>query len=214
MVIISDDLKPILRLGVIRLEGLRTVETGTASAEAPPSQTVSPAGVSEDRVTAVRSMYRRLGIDPTKTRPSSEALLRRVHRGESLPRINTLVDVCNRCSLETQLPYGLYDLRCIEGTIHLRVGQSGDEYEGIRKRVVHLAGRPALFDQRGPFGNPTADSARTMVTTDTTGVCVVVFAPRVVPRPDVEAVLDLTASRVLATAGGRELGRWVVGDER
>ena len=51
-----------------------------------------------------------IGIDPTKTRPSSEALLRRVRKGDHLPRINTLVDICNWCSLEFQLPYGLYDL--------------------------------------------------------------------------------------------------------
>ena len=54
-------------------------------------------------------MYRRIGIDPTKTRPSSEALLRRVRKGDHLPRINTLVDLCNWCSFELQLPYGLYD---------------------------------------------------------------------------------------------------------
>ena len=53
-------------------------------------------------------MYRRVGIDPTKTRPSSEALLRRVTRGDGIPRINSLVDICNWCSLGFQLPYGLY----------------------------------------------------------------------------------------------------------
>ncbi|HEV8396016.1 MAG TPA: phenylalanine--tRNA ligase beta subunit-related protein, partial [Vicinamibacterales bacterium] len=50
-------------------------------------------------VAAVRTMYKRVGLDPTKTRPSSEALLRRVRKGDPLPRINTLVDVCNWCSL-------------------------------------------------------------------------------------------------------------------
>ena len=60
-------------------------------------------------VAAVRTMYKRVGLDPTKTRPSSEALLRRVRKGDTLPRINSLVDVCNWCSLEFQLPYGLYD---------------------------------------------------------------------------------------------------------
>src|SRR6476469_6720584 len=103
-------------------------------------------------VAAVRTMYKRVGLDPTKTRPSSEALLRRVRKGDTLPRINSLVDVCNWCSLEFQLPYGLYD-------------------------AVHVAGRLTLADARGPFGNPTSDSARTMVTTSTTSAIVVVFAP-------------------------------------
>ena len=59
---------------------------------------------------AVRTMYKRVGIDPTKTRPSNEALLRRVRKGDTIPRINSLVDIVNWCSLEFQLPYGLYDL--------------------------------------------------------------------------------------------------------
>src|SRR5207247_2419780 len=44
---------------------------------------------------AARKLYRKFGTDPTRTRPSSEALLRRVKKGEPLPRINSLVDVAN-----------------------------------------------------------------------------------------------------------------------
>ena len=68
------------------------------------------ASTSDDMTKAVRQMYRRCRIDPTKTRPSSEALLRRVRRGDSLPRVNSIVDVCNWCSVESQIPFGLYDL--------------------------------------------------------------------------------------------------------
>ena len=73
-------------------------------------------------IAAVRTMYKRVGLDPTKTRPSSEALLRRVRKGDSLPRINSMVDVCNWCSLEFQLPYGLYDAAQIDGDVELRIG--------------------------------------------------------------------------------------------
>ncbi len=52
---------------------------------------------------ATRAMYKRCGIDPTRTRPSSEALLRRVRRGDPLPRVNSLVDIVNWCSAETQI---------------------------------------------------------------------------------------------------------------
>ena len=121
-----------------------------------------------DEIAAVRTMYKRVGIDPTKRRPSSEALLRRVRKGEGLPRINSMVDVCNWCSLEFQLPYGLYDAAHIEGDVVLRLGLDGESYPGIRKDDVHVGGRITLADNRGPFGNPTSDSARTMVTTATT----------------------------------------------
>ena len=122
-------------------------------------------------------MYKRVGLDPTKTRPSSEALLRRVRRGDPLPRINSMVDVCNWCSLEFQLPYGLYDAARIDGDVELRIGRDGESYPGIRKDDVNVGGRITLADRAGPFGNPTSDSARTMVTTETTRALLVVFAP-------------------------------------
>ncbi len=153
-----------------------------------------------DTIAAVRTMYKRVGIDPTKTRPSSEALLRRVRRGDELPRINSLVDVINWCSLETQLPYGLYDLDRIRGTVTLRLGRAGEEYEGIRKAIVHVAERLTLADDEGPFGNPTSDSARTMVTTSTTRALVVIFAPVSVAEASVTHAVNLTRGRIMGTA--------------
>src|SRR5689334_24503882 len=97
-------------------------------------------------VTAVRTMYKRVGLDPTKTRPSSEALLRRVRKGDPLPRINSMVDVCNWCSLEFQLPYGLYDAARIDGDVELRIGHPGESYPGIRKDDVNVGGRITLAD--------------------------------------------------------------------
>jgi DNA/RNA-binding domain of Phe-tRNA-synthetase-like protein len=150
-------------------------------------------------------MYKRVGLDPTKTRPSSEALLRRVRKGEPLPRINSMVDVCNWCSLEFQLPYGLYDLAHVEGeTLEMRLGRDGESYAGIRKDDVHVAGRICLADARGAFGNPTSDSARTMVTTATTRALVVVFAPRSVDAVRLGRVLDVTARRMMELTGARE----------
>jgi DNA/RNA-binding domain of Phe-tRNA-synthetase-like protein len=151
---------------------------------------------------AVRAMYKRVGLDPTKTRPSSEALLRRVRRGEPLPRINSMVDVCNWCSLEFQLPYGLYDLSHVEGdAVEMRLGRDGESYPGIRKDDVHVAGRICLADARGPFGNPTSDSARTMVTSATTDALVVVFAPASVDATRLTRVLDVTAQRMAEFTG-------------
>ncbi|HWN83769.1 MAG TPA: phenylalanine--tRNA ligase beta subunit-related protein [Vicinamibacterales bacterium] len=157
---------------------------------------------------AVRTMYKRVGLDPTKTRPSSEALLRRVRKGDPLPRINSLVDVCNWCSLEFQLPYGLYDASRIDGDIELRIGREGESYPGIRKDAVHVGGRLTLADRQGPFGNPTSDSARTMVTTDTVSAVVVVFAPAELGAARLDQVLDVTVARMADITGCRESARW------
>lgn len=156
---------------------------------------------------AVRTMYKRVGIDPTKTRPSNEALLRRVRKGDTIPRINSLVDLVNWCSLEFQLPYGLYDLSKINGTVTIRLGADGESYPGIRKDDVNVSGRITVADANGAFGNPTSDSARTMVTTATTDALVVVYAPAEIAAALVRRVMDVTSARMADIAGGREIAR-------
>jgi DNA/RNA-binding domain of Phe-tRNA-synthetase-like protein len=124
-----------------------------------------------------RRLYRAFGIDPTSTRPSSEALLRRILQGKPFPAINSAVDVCNLCSATFLLPIGLYDTAKIRGNVTLRRGGPGESYPGIRKDAVNVAGRPVLVDREGPFGNPTSDSHRTSVDPATTSLWMVIFAP-------------------------------------
>jgi DNA/RNA-binding domain of Phe-tRNA-synthetase-like protein len=208
---VDPHLASIVRAGVLWFDGATVVEhdhhldAPLAAAEAavrmnPPTET-----------TAVRTMYKRVGIDPTKTRPSSEALLRRVRKGDALPRINSMVDVCNWCSFEFQLPYGLYDGAKIQGDVTLRIGRDGESYPGIRKDDVHVDGRIALVDGAGPFGNPTSDSARTMVTTETTRGLLVVFAPREVDTARLTHVMNVTSERMQQYTGCREVDRLVGG---
>ncbi len=123
-----------------------------------------------------RELYRAFGMDFTRHRPSSEALLRRVLQGKDLYRINNAVDCCNLASLSFLLPIGMYDLDRIDGDVILRQGREGEEYPGIRKGPVHLAGRLALFDGQGGFGSPTSDSARTCVGESTTRILAVIMA--------------------------------------
>jgi DNA/RNA-binding domain of Phe-tRNA-synthetase-like protein len=144
-----------------------------------------------------RRLYRACGVDPTRTRPSSEALLRRVLKGRDLHRINSAVDACNLASLSFLLPIGLYDLDRVSGDVTLRLGAAGEEYPGLRKGPVHLAGRPGLFDAGGPFGSPTSDSARTAVREGTRRLLAVIMATAAYPARALEADLDLL-SRLLA----------------
>ena len=157
----------------------------------------------------VRTMYKRVGIDPTKTRPSNEALLRRVRKGDTIPRINSAVDIVNWCSLEFQLPYGLYDAGKIRGAVTMRRGAEGEKYAGIRKDEVNVGGRITVADDQGPFGNPTSDSARTMVTPATTELLVIVYAPTEIAKPQLERVAKMTAERMEQILGGRETARAV-----
>jgi len=138
-------------------------------------------------LTPARQLYRAFGVDPTRTRPSSEALVRRILQGKPFPRVSNAVDLCNLCSVAFLLPLGLYDAERITGQIELRRGEPGDGYEGIRKDRVNLEGRPALYDAMGPFGNPSSDSARTCVTSRTTALLLVIFAPATYPLPRMQS---------------------------
>ncbi|HEY3320219.1 MAG TPA: phenylalanine--tRNA ligase beta subunit-related protein [Planctomycetota bacterium] len=144
-------------------------------------------------VQAVRATYRALGIDPTRYRPSSEALLRRVLKGQALYRINTLVDALNLCSLRYMVPFGLYDLDAVRPPVTLRIGDEGEGYPGIRKEFVTVAGRYCLADSLGPFGNPSSDSDRTKITLTTARALVASFLPIDTPPENVARILDGTA---------------------
>ena len=52
-------------------------------------------------IAATREAYKRCGKDPSRYRPSAEALRRRLMRGLELYQIDTLVDLINLVSLRT-----------------------------------------------------------------------------------------------------------------
>ncbi|MEP6752737.1 MAG: phenylalanine--tRNA ligase beta subunit-related protein [Candidatus Dormiibacterota bacterium] len=140
------------------------------------TQAVRHGGVGD--TAPARALYRQFGIDPTRMRPSSEALLRRLKKGEPLPRINSLVDVANAMSVQLQVPVGLYDLGKVAGDeLVVRLGAEGESYTGIGKESVNVAGRICVADAEGPIGNPTSDSARTMIKTDTERAAWIYFLP-------------------------------------
>ena len=139
-----------------------------------------------------RALYRRFGTDPTRMRPSSEALLRRMKKGEPLPRVNSLVDVANALSVQLQVPVGLYDLDKAQGDeLTIRLGSEGESYAGIGKEQVNVGGRLCVADAAGPCGNPSADSARTMITTATERAAWIYFLP--VTDEDIDRTAELVA---------------------
>jgi DNA/RNA-binding domain of Phe-tRNA-synthetase-like protein len=180
---IDDSLKEIIKLGIIQFNQVQVVPRIDALVEDIETlrlelrRSYQSTADAMERLNVSRSLYRRIGIDPTKNRPSSEALLRRVLKGNPLYLVNSIVDTCNFCSLKFLLSLGLYDVNKIKGSIKLRLGKEGEGYKGIRKEYVNVAERFAVVDDMGPFGNPSADSARTMITEKTNSVLFVIFTP-------------------------------------
>jgi len=208
---VAPELRSIVTPACLAFDGVTVVEHDhqlDASFAHAESKLRAPGTLLDEPLQRTRALYRGIGLDPTKTRPSSEALLRRVRRGEPLPRVNTIVDICNWCSVETQIAFGVYDRDRIAGdALTLRLGAEGEGYDGIRKDRVNVAGRLTLVDAEGPFGNPTSDSLRTSVSAATTRVLFVLFVPAATGRTDRERAVALTAERAAAFAGGRETAR-------
>ena len=150
---------------------------------------------------AVRAMFRAWDMDPSKYRPSSEALLRRVVQGKGLYRVSNVVDIGNLISIETGWPLGCYDRARIRPPVVFRHGTPGERYEGIGKRVWHLEGRPLLADPDGPFGSPISDSTRSMITESARDVLVVIYVPSEASTPSIQSVTSRLGERLTEFAG-------------
>jgi DNA/RNA-binding domain of Phe-tRNA-synthetase-like protein len=126
-------------------------------------------------VRAYRDFYWRIGIDPTKTRPSSEALVRRLLRGK-WPKINPVVDAGNIASARHLVPIGIYDLERFTPPARIVLASGGEVFEpigGEEERVP--ANTPIMVDSRGVVMHlyPHRDSRITMVRPETRCVLVV-----------------------------------------
>jgi len=80
---------------------------------------------------AYRDFFWRIDVDPTKTRPAAEALIRRILRGRTLPRINTLVDAYNLASVDTAVALAAFDEGGLVGELLMREAKAGEEFLGI-----------------------------------------------------------------------------------
>jgi DNA/RNA-binding domain of Phe-tRNA-synthetase-like protein len=154
-------------------------------------------------VAATRRAYQALGKDPARYRPAAEALLRRVAQGNGLLRVNNVVEVNNLFSLETGFSIGTYDLAKLQPPLILRRGRVGETYEGIGRGPLNLEGLPVLADASGPFGSPTSDSARSMVTAETMRILMVLFG--FVPVTVEPEHLARATGLLVAHCAGREV---------
>ena len=150
-----------------------------------------------------RQLYRAIGLDPTKVRPSSESLIRRVIQGKGLYRINRVVDTCNLCSIDFALSIGLYDSDAVQWPIELRQGRPDEGYQGLGKDHVNVAGRWTLADREGPCGNPSSDSFRTRIQDGTTRCTFVIYAPASYDARRLQTELREAGTRMATYAGGR-----------
>jgi DNA/RNA-binding domain of Phe-tRNA-synthetase-like protein len=176
------DLNPLMTLGIIEgkvtnssynAELWNEIQNNTILIR----QSLSFEAIKDQRqVAATRKMYSLCGKDPSRYRPSAEALMRRIVKGQDLYQINTLVDIINLVSLQTGFSIGGFDVSYIEGTVELGIGRADETYNGIGRGLLNIENLPVLRDVKGPIGNPTSDEERTAIRPETTHILWIIYA--------------------------------------
>ena len=126
-------------------------------------------------IAATRRVYKACGKDPSRYRPASEALIRRVLQGKELYQRDTLVDLINLASIAYGYSIGGFDADKFVGeTLTLGIGREGEPYEGIGRGMINIHGLPVYRDANGGVGTPTSDNERTKMTLDTRRLLVLI----------------------------------------
>ena len=126
-------------------------------------------------IAATRAVYKKCGKDPSRYRPASEQLIRRMLQGKELYQIDTLVDLVNLASIAYGYSIGGFDADKIAGdTLTLGIGREGEPYEGIGRGMLNIAGLPVYRDIIGGVGTPTSDNERTKMTMETSHLLVLI----------------------------------------
>lgn len=126
-------------------------------------------------IAATRRVYKACGKDPSRYRPASEALIRRILQGKELYQRDTLVDLVNLASIAFGYSIGGFDAdRFVGDTLTLGIGREGEPYEGIGRGIINIHGLPVYRDAEGGVGTPTSDHERTKMTIDTRHLVVLI----------------------------------------
>lgn len=162
----------------------------------------------QPQIAATRNMYSSCGKDPSRYRPSAEALMRRIVKGQDLYRINTLVDLINLVSLKSGYSIGGFDASLIEQPVVAGLGKAGEIFNAIGRGVLNIENLPVLHDTKGPIGTPTSDEERTSIRSGT-GHLLMVFNAYNGPE-DLALSMDYAVDLLKQHANGRVLNRQVI----
>jgi DNA/RNA-binding domain of Phe-tRNA-synthetase-like protein len=156
-------------------------------------------------VRAYRDLYWKLGVDPTKTRPSGEALLRRVLHGSDLPRISTVVDAYNLASMITIVPISGFDGDRLKPPFQVRFANSGETFTGIgMSKPMRLTDKMlVLADEMQVLSiYPYRDCDHTKITVETKNALIVAYGAPGIVDEQLRRAVESTISNIKLTSDG------------
>mgnify|MGYP005756077945 CR=1 FL=1 len=149
-----------------------------------------------------RSVFKKTGTDPSRYRPSVEALYRRIKKGQFLEQFNSAVDLNNFFSLKYEIPFGIYDADKIIGDVAIVVGDETASYGGLNGREIKLLKMLHSSDAEGPFGSPFVDSRRTAISEETTSALHIVYFKPSMESAECHEMLAAISDMFLQVHGG------------
>jgi DNA/RNA-binding domain of Phe-tRNA-synthetase-like protein len=156
-------------------------------------------------VRAYRNFFWKVGIDPTKSRPAAEALIRRALRKRALPKINSLVDAYNLASVQTEIAFAAFDGDKLRGNLLVRFAEKGEKMLGIgmEKPIVLRGGEIVISDMNELIAiYPHRDSEETKITGDTRNCMLLACGVPSIGKEELQRALDLATKNIMRFCGG------------
>lgn len=149
-----------------------------------------------------RGIFKKAGTDPSRYRPSQEALLRKIKKDGAPHFVNSAVDLLNFFSVQYGIPMGLYDMAKLHSPIQIRIGTDEDHYDGLNGRTMHMKDKIVSADSVGAFGSPIVDSKRTCVTEQTKQALQIVYLRPSMDSDEVRQLITKMAEMFTQVHGG------------
>ncbi|MFT8362898.1 MAG: phenylalanine--tRNA ligase beta subunit-related protein [Sporolactobacillus sp.] len=149
-----------------------------------------------------RRIFKAVGTDPSRYRPSQEALLRKIARDGAPHHVNSAVDLNNFFSVQHGIPMGIYNLGTLEPPIQLIIGSEQDTYDALNGRQMSMANKIVAVDQQGAFGSPIVDSRRSALTESAEDALQMVYLRPSMKEADASRMLEKMAEMFVQVHGG------------
>lgn len=199
-----------ISVGIAAIRGVRQKESSEISKAITEVEEAAKSKYSIDEVKDIRiirqqrDFFWRMGVDPTKVRPASEALLRRILLNNGLPRVSPIVDAYNLASVKTLLTFSAFDLAKIKPPLSVRFSRTSEEVILIGNRKKKLTGKEIVLTDSAKIlcVYVHGDVDETKVTDSTTDVLLVTYGIPGISKEELEEGAIVASNYIKKFAGG------------